>query len=192
MDNFLILKKLNCFMTDPGSRFHILNRKDPSAFWAIALSGLISGTLDILTAIAVYAWIMQKTTAIKILQGIAKGVFGDKATEGGTRMAISGLFLHYLIAFIFAIFYFIIYPIFPPLKKNWVVSGLIYGIGVWVVMNMIVRPLVFPDFKMPKWDAIALGMGILMVMIGLPISYITHQYYYNKNHIARNPANIHT
>jgi len=179
-------------MTDPGSRFHILDRKDPSAFWAIALSGLISGTLDILTAVTVYAWIMKKTTVVRLLQGIASGVFGKKAFEGGTRMAISGLFLHYLIAFIFAIFYFIVYPMFPPLKKNWVVSGLLYGFGVWVVMNLIVRPLVFPGTPSPNWDAIALGMAILMVMIGLPIAYLTHQYYYNKNHIARNPANIHT
>jgi hypothetical protein len=104
-------------MTDPGSRFHILDRKDPECFWAIALSGLISGTLDILTAVTVYAWIMKKTTVVRLLQGIASGVFGKKAFEGGTRMAISGLFLHYLIAFIFAIFYFIIYPMFPPLKK---------------------------------------------------------------------------
>jgi hypothetical protein len=59
-------------------------------------------------------------------------------------------------------------------------------------MNLIVRPLVFPGTPAPKWDAIALGMAILMVMIGLPIAYLTHQYYYNKNHIARNPANIHT
>jgi len=140
----------------------------------------------------VYAWIKGVTTVERILQSIASGVFGKKAFEGGIRMAFSGIILHYLIAFIFAIFYFIVYPMFPPLKKNWVVSGLIYGIGVWVVMNLIVRPLAFPDAATPKWDAIFLGMSILMVMIGLPIAYITHRYYQKKNHVARNPANIHS
>ena len=179
-------------MTDPSSRIHILNQKDPNGLVAIAKSGLVAGTLDIVTASAVYAGIKGVTTVQRLLQGIASGVFGKKAFEGGVRMAFSGLFLHYLIAFIFAIFYFIVYPMFPPLKKNWVVSGLIYGVGVWLVMNLIVRPLAFPDAVTPKWDAILLGMSILMVMIGLPIAYITHRYYQKKNHVARNPANIHS
>jgi hypothetical protein len=179
-------------MNVPRSAFHILDQEEPNAFLAIGKSGFISGTLDILTAVAVYVWILGKTTASKLLQGIASGVFGKKAFEGGTRMAISGLFLHYLIAFIFAISYFIVYPMFPPIKKNWVVSGLVYGMGVWVVMNLMVRPLVFPGTPIPSWDAIVLGMAILMVMIGLPVAYFTHDYYQKKNHIARNPANIHS
>lgn len=179
-------------MNDPRSSFHILDQKEPSSILAIGKSGFISGTLDILTAIAVYVWIMGKTTVTKLLQGIASGVFGKKAFEGGTRIAFSGLFLHYLFAFIFAIFYFIVYPMFPPLKKNWVVSGLVYGAGVWVVMNLMVIPFVFPERPMPTWDAIVLGMAILMVMIGLPISYFTNEYYQKKNHVARNPANIHS
>ena len=185
-------------MTDPSSRIHILNQKDPNGLVAIAKSGLVAGTLDIVTACAVYAGIKGVTTVQRLLQGIASGVFGKKAFEGGVRMAFSGLFLHYLIAFIFAIFYFIVYPMFPPLKKNWVVSGLVYGIGVWVVMNLIVRPIDIPNPDpskspaTPSWDAVVLGMSILMVMIGLPIAYITHRYYQKKNHVARNPANIHS
>lgn len=84
----------------------------------IFLSGLIAGTLDILAAVIIYAVVLEKTTAIKILQSIASGVFKKEAYTGGPQMAWYGLGLHYLIALIFAWFYFIIYPYLPFLKKT--------------------------------------------------------------------------
>lgn len=41
----------------------------------IVSSGLVAGTLDITAAILIYAGILHKTTAEKILQSIASGIF---------------------------------------------------------------------------------------------------------------------
>lgn len=153
-----------------------------SKFGTIFLSGLIAGTLDILAAIFVYALILEKTTAIKILQSIASSIFKKDAYTGGSQMAWYGLGLHYIIAFTFAWFYFIIYPYLPFLKKNTIFSGFIYGIFVWVIMNLIVLPIAFPLLPEKHLDfPLFLSIIILMFCIGLPIASITRKYYSSFN-----------
>lgn len=144
----------------------------------IFLSGLIAGTLDILAAVIIYAVILKKTTAIKILQSIASGIFKKEAYSGGSQMAWIGLGLHYLIAFSFAFFYFAIYPYLPFLKKNAFFSGILYGIFVWIAMNLIVLPTVFPLLPTKHLDfPLLLSILILIFCIGLPIAFITRKYY---------------
>ena len=144
----------------------------------IFLSGLIAGTLDITAAIVVYAFLLQKTTPIKILQSIASGIFKQEAYTGGSQMAWYGLGFHFLIATSFAWFYFTIYPYLPFLKKNVLISGFLYGIFVWIVMNLIVLPIVFPSLPAKQLDfPLLLSIIILMFCIGLPIAFITRKYY---------------
>src|SRR4051812_35454109 len=118
----------------------------------IFLSGLIAGTLDILAALIIYDLILQKTPSIKILQSIASGIFKKEAYSGGSQMALYGLLLHYFIALTFAWFYFTIYPYFNFLRKNTLLSGILYGIFVWIVMNLLVLPTVFPTLPEKHLD----------------------------------------
>lgn len=145
---------------------------------AIFLSGLIAGTLDILAAIVIYSVILQKTTAIKILQSIASGIFKKDAYSGGSQMALYGLLLHYFIALVFAWFYFTIYPYFTFLKKNALLAGILYGIFVWIVMNLVVLPTVFPVLPEKHFDfPLILSILILICCIGIPIAFITRKYH---------------
>jgi len=146
----------------------------------ILLAGFIAGTLDILVAIFVYAVIMDKATAQQVLQSVASGVFKKEAYSGGWEMALYGLGLHYCIAFAFAIFFFVVFPFVPFLKKNKIVSGLLYGVFVWIVMNLGVLSVVFPNRPPMTWDGVLIGAVILMLMIGLPISIFTNRYYSQK------------
>lgn len=144
----------------------------------ILLAGLVAGTFDIVAALTIYAFILEKTTAIKILQSIASGVFKKEAYNGGSLMALCGLGFHYLIALTFAWFYFTIYPFLPFLKKNVVVSGFLYGIFVWIIMNLIVLPIAFPVLPEKHLDfPLLLSIVILMFCIGLPIAFIARKYY---------------
>ncbi|MBF4466376.1 DUF1440 domain-containing protein [Flavobacterium sp. LC2016-12] len=144
----------------------------------IFLSGLIAGTLDMLAAIIVYAVVLQKTTAIKILQSIASGIFKKDAYSGGSQMALYGLLLHYFIALTFAWFYFTIYPYFTFIKKNTLLSGIFYGIFVWIIMNLVVLPTVFPVLPEKHLDfPLILSILILIFFIGIPIAFITKKHY---------------
>jgi uncharacterized membrane protein YagU involved in acid resistance len=144
----------------------------------IFLSGLIAGTLDMLAALIIYSVILQKTTAIKILQSIASGIFKKDAYSGGSQMALYGLLLHYFIALTFAWFYFTIYPYFTFLKKNTLLSGILYGIFVWIIMNLVVLPTVFPVLPEKHLDfPLILSILILIFCIGIPIAFITRKHY---------------
>jgi len=145
---------------------------------AIFLTGLIAGTMDILVAIIVYTVILQKTTPIKLLQSIASGVFKNEAYEGGAQMAWYGLGFHYLIATTFALFYFLIYPYLPLFRKYALISGILYGIFVWAVMNLIVLPTVFSNLPEKTLDfQLLLAVLILIFCIGLPIAFLAKKYY---------------
>lgn len=144
----------------------------------ILSSGLIAGTFDIVAAITVYAIILEKATGIKILQSIASGIFKKEAYTGGSLMALCGLALHYLIALSFAWFYFMIYPYLPILRKSVVLSAFLYGIFVWIIMNLIVLPIVFPILPEKHLDfPLLLSILILIFCIGLPIAIITNKHY---------------
>jgi len=144
----------------------------------VLTSGLVAGTFDIVAAITIYAIILNKTTGAKILQSIASGIFKKEAYTGGSLMAFCGLAFHYLIALSFAWFYFVIYPYLPILKKSVLLSGFLYGIFVWIIMNLIVLPIVFPVLPEKHLDfPLLLSVLILIFCIGLPIAFITNKYY---------------
>lgn len=152
----------------------------PSAGKTILIAWLTAGTLDLLGAIIVYSLIMHRVTTEKLLQGIARGALGNSAFEGGTATALAGAGFHYFIAFCFTVFYFFIFPFIPFLRKQRIISGLLYGAFAWCVMNLAVLPLLHIANIPTKWDSIIRGAVILMFCIGLPISLIVSRYYIVK------------
>jgi len=150
------------------------------ALKTILLAGFIAGVMDILTAIIVYSVVMHRTTDIQLLQGIGKAAFGKKIFGEETDLALYGLAVHFIIAFSFAIFYFLVFPYISFLRKQRILRGLLYGIFAWCVMNLAILPL-FHIANIPhKWDGILRGAVILMFCIGLPISLVVSNYYASK------------
>jgi uncharacterized membrane protein YagU involved in acid resistance len=123
---------------------------------------------------------MHKATPIQISQGIASGVFGKQAFAGDTMMILAGLLFHFIIAYCFAIGYFFVFPFIPFLRKQKIISGLLYGVFVWLVMNLVVIPLSNASQAPFKWDSVLRAVLILMFCVGLPLSLITRRYYVSK------------
>ena len=62
------------------------------------------------------------------------------------------------------------------LSKNAVATGLGYGVFVWLVMNLAVVPLT-RAYQFPfSIKGAAIGMAILMVCVGLPISLVARRH----------------
>ena len=150
---------------------------DKRALKTILIAGIVAGTLDILAAIVVYALVMQATTAMRILQMIASGVFGKAAFDGGAGMAICGLVFHYDIAFCWAAAYIFVYRFAPFLRRHKIAGGLLYGALVWALMNLVVLPLSRAPHNRFTWDSVLSGALILMVCIGLPVALIADKFY---------------
>ena len=92
-------------------------------------------------------------------------------------MPILGLIFHYFISTSWTLLFFLLYPKINWLGKSWIISGLGYGVFVWLAMNLVVLKLSrVPQFPFNPTQA-AIGMGILMLAVGLPISFLAQRYY---------------
>ncbi len=151
-------------------------KKQSSLAGTILVTGLLAGTLDICAATIKYL-IMARKNPAHLYYYIASGVFGKDAAAGSSLMAIWGLLFHYIIAIIFTAFYFLVYPKIKFLSRNIVLSGLVYGIFTWLVMNGIVLPLSnTPAIPFNLLQAIVNAL-ILMFAIGLPVAILAYRYY---------------
>jgi hypothetical protein len=134
-------------------------------------AGLVVGSLDIGAAFLQY-YLKTGRNPLGILPFIASGVFGKKAFTGGTEMMVLGLLFHYLIATTWAfIFYYMIIRL-PLFRRSWIATGIIYGLLVWCVMNLVVVPLSNTPSRTFTLSGTLIGMGILVCCIGLPLAFM--------------------
>ena len=143
------------------------NQSRPPFFNAVLTTGAIAGTLDILAA-CISAYIQRGMSPERLLQFVASGLFGTDAFTGGFSMAIIGLVMHYMIATSWTVLFFLLYPRLKFLRRNIIVSGIIYGAFVWVIMNLVILPVTNIPKSSFKLTSALIGMVILMLMIGIP------------------------
>ena len=145
----------------------------PGLLNIILRAGIMAGVLDIMAAI----FLLAKGNALGTLKFIASGVFGKAAFEGGAGMVLLGAVFHFFIALGFATAYFLVYPRLPFLKKNKWINGIGLGLLVWSVMNLLVVPLSNAPQSPFAWGSALLNMAILIVCIGLPITFLADRFY---------------
>ncbi|MFX1706546.1 hypothetical protein PV783_21435 [Chitinophaga sp. CC14] len=143
----------------------------------VLLAGLITGTLDILSAFVYFSVVSHGQPVGKILVYISSGVFGKAAFSGGPAMMWWGLLFHYLIALTWSFVFFVLYPKIAGLHKHPVATGLVYGLLVWCVMNLVVVPLSQVPHGPLRLVNSVINILILMAMIGLPLSFMARKYY---------------
>jgi uncharacterized membrane protein YagU involved in acid resistance len=141
----------------------------PFSFKKVLLTALAAGTLDGLAAVI----FLGKMNFMGVFQYIASAIFGTEAFAGGIKTALIGLVLHYFIAFSFTLVFTIVSTKTPVLRKNIVLSGIIYGIVVWTIMTLLVVPLTKIPTAPFNYERAILNAVILIFCIGLPISYLT-------------------
>lgn len=135
----------------------------------ILVGGGVAGALDMTSAFISFGHNMPL--------GIAAGLIGRQAAlQGGAFIWILGLVLHYFIALSAATVYCLASHKLTFLKDHWLVSGVFYGIGFYLVMNLIVLPLSAYHFMGPyQYRSLVQGLLTHMTIIALPISYSVHK-----------------
>jgi uncharacterized membrane protein YagU involved in acid resistance len=134
---------------------------------ALLFGTLTVGTLDILDAV-VFFGIRNHVAPIRIFQSIAAGLLGRAAFSGGVRTALLGAFLHYFIAFSIVAVFLVLSRTIPLLRQRAVVSGILYGIGVYLFMNFVVLPLSNAGRGPFVLPVVINGVVIHMFGVGLP------------------------
>ena len=138
---------------------------------SIALGGLF-----IFLTQFIHQWIVitliQKTPFILVWQYIASGALGNAAFEGGMATALLGVFFHLIISFVIAGVFILSADRIPLLRRYAIAGSLLYGFGVFIVMNMIITPLsATPPVPAPTlpWLIEAIIEHILLVGLSLGI-----------------------
>src|SRR6476620_1816115 len=98
-----------------------------SATQAILFGALTVGTLDALDAI-IFFGLRSGARPVRIFQGIAYGLIGPAARQGGLKTAALGVCLHYFIAFGIVVTYFLVSRRVRLLTRRPVICGLAYGL----------------------------------------------------------------
>ena len=152
-----------------------------SPLTTILLAGLVAGILDGSAASIQFMINTGGKSPAIVFKYISSALIGKEAMAGGAGMVILGILLHMLIATIFAAIFYLLYVNIHWISKNIFVSGIIYGILVWVAMNRVVIPL--SKIPRPKSFDITkafIAVLILIFCIGIPIALITHKRMRNR------------
>jgi hypothetical protein len=143
------------------------------ALHAIVTTALVVGVLDILSAFVI--WWQRGVALQRGLQGIAAGLLGTTSYEGGIATAALGLALHFFVVFVVVSVFYLASRKMPFLTKQPFVWGVLYGIGVYLVMYWIVLPSAFSTFRHRLSNEL-LELAIHICLIGLPTAFIVRRY----------------
>jgi hypothetical protein len=145
----------------------------PGSWKPLLAISLLAGTLDALGAVIIY-----QAEPTRLFRFIASGAFGaSKAFSAGTSMVVWGILFHYFIAFIWTAIFFFSYPRLAIARRKIFITGVLYGVFVWIVMNKIVLPLTQIASVPFNFRAALIGVSIIIFAIGLPITFFTRRYY---------------
>jgi hypothetical protein len=144
---------------------------------AVTATALLAGTLDAAAASIQY-YLNTGNNPARVFQFIASAVFGTATNSQQLySWAACGLLLHYFIAFLFTLFFFLAFKSITQILTNKFLAGIVYGLFVWAVMNLAVVPLSFGKPIAVTFPKAAIAALILIAAIGIPVSLLAHRYY---------------
>ncbi len=104
-------------------------------------------------------------------KGVAFGLVGPAARDGGLGMVALGTALHFFIAMAgAAIFYWVVRQA-KWLPRNWLLLAVIYGIGILLVMNYVILPLSAIGRGIYPLNELHIHAFVHILLHGLPVGY---------------------
>jgi hypothetical protein len=138
----------------------------------IVIGGMFIFIIEIIHQ-AIFITLIRKTPFILIWQYIASGLLGEAAFAGGVATALLGVFFHLIISFVVTAVFILAADRIPLLRRNIIVGSLLYGFGVFIVLNMIVIPLsAAPVLPVPALPWLIEAILEHTLLVGLPLGML--------------------
>jgi hypothetical protein len=151
-------------------RAHERARTSRAIFWAGSVCGLMDITAAFIT------WSFHGVSPFRILQAIASGLLGPSSFHGGWPTALLGAVCHFSIAFSAATVFYLASHKLLFLAHHPILSGIAYGVAVYLVMYWIVIPLSRLQPSPFSLSRTALAIVTHIFCVGLPISLLVHRF----------------
>ncbi|HEY3311828.1 MAG TPA: hypothetical protein VGK00_09330 [Anaerolineales bacterium] len=141
---------------------------------------VIGGLITFMLHLIIQSWfvfsLIEKNPLISVLQYVASGAIGNAAFAGGLATALLGLVLDFFMTTVMAFVFILSVERIPLLRRHLIPGSLLYGFGVFIVMNFIVLPLsAAPTLPAPPmWLFIEIILEHIL-LIGLPLGILMQQ-----------------
>ncbi|HEU4781622.1 MAG TPA: hypothetical protein VFS58_17210 [Steroidobacteraceae bacterium] len=140
-----------------------------TALRGILLGGFFAGLADFIyptvkTVMAGGSWMQP-------WKGVASGLLGQQARDGGIEMVVLGASLHWFICFGAAALLYLIVSRVKWLPRQWIVLGIIHGIAVLLVMNYVILPLSAIGRSIYPLEQLHVHAFWHIVLVGLPTAF---------------------
>ena len=137
------------------------------------IGGLILGMLHLIIQSWLVFSLLEKNPFISVLQYVASGAMGNAAFTGGPATALLGLVLDFLMTTIMAGVFILSADQIPLLRSHVIPGSLLFGFGVFIVMNFIVLPLsAAPPLPAPSMPLFIEMILEHVLLIGLPLGIL--------------------
>jgi len=147
----------------------------------ILVATAAAGTLDILAAAGLT--LINGRQPADMLRTVASGPF-PAATEWGAGGAALGLAVHFALMAVMAALFVVAAERLPSLRQKPLRWGVAYGLGTYVVMNLIVVPLRWPAAFPPSPRSVATQLFCHIVLVGIPIALIAARHFKRRSPFA--------
>jgi hypothetical protein len=144
-------------------------RSNNPALRGILLGGFFAGLADFIyptvkTVMAGGSWMQP-------WKGVASGLFGKVAHEGGIGMVVIGIALHFFICFVAAALLYFIASRVKWLPRQWIGLGVLYGIAFLAVMNYVILPLSAIGRGIYPLENIHVTAFVHILLVGWPTAF---------------------
>jgi hypothetical protein len=146
-----------------------MTRSNNSAWRAILLGGFFAGLADwiyptVRTVMAGGSWMQP-------WKGVASGLLGQAAHDGGVGVALLGSALHFFICIAAAAVLYLVVSRLKWLPRNWILLAVLHGIAVLLAMNYVILPLSAIGHSIYPLNQLHVSAFWHIVLVGLPTAW---------------------
>jgi hypothetical protein len=135
----------------------------------ILLGGMFAGLADFIYP--TIKTVMNGGPWTRPWKGVASGLLGPRAREGGLEMVFLGMALHWFICLGAATILYWVVSRVKWLPRQWLVLAVLHGIAVLLVMNYVILPLSAIGHGIYPLEQLHVHAFWHIVLVGLPTAF---------------------
>jgi hypothetical protein len=139
------------------------------ALRSILLGGFCAGLADFIYPTV--RTLMGGGSWMKPWKGVASGLLGQAARDGGVEMALLGAALHFFICFSGAALLWLLVSRVKFIPRHWFPLGVLYGLAVLLTMNYVILPLSQIGQSIYPLNNMHVSAFWHIVLVGIPTAF---------------------